>query len=351
MKYRKFGNTDLEVSEIGLGCSRLGGNLTGGSKREAFNVLQQALEQGINFYDTADSYGQGQSETLLGKVFKTQRDKVIFASKAGYCLSPLGSLAARFKPILKPILQTLRSASLRRSSSTQAHSRAAPQNHSGSQQKDFLSAARGNVLQQNFSPDYLQQALESSLNRLQTDYLDLFQLHSPPQEVLQSDEVWQTLEKLQSQGKIRYYGVSCDTVADALLCLQHPGVAAIQLELNLLNQDAIASILPLAQQQKIAIIARQPFASGKLFQLMRQQPQEKISEQWTQANIYRHLSQVSSRSPIQAALQFVLQQEGVSVVIAGASTRQHLAENLSALSAPPLSSTELQNLKAIASYF
>lgn len=304
MEYKKFGNTNLTVSTIGLGCSRLGGNLQGGSRQEAQTLLQEALEQGINFYDTADSYGQGQSEKLLGKAFKRQRDRVIFASKAGYHLSSLATFAAKFKPILKPLVRSLRP------------------------QTAALGQAKSSVLRQNFARDYLQQAVEGSLRRLNTDYLDLFQLHSPPKEILQTEEVWQTLENLQAQGKVRYYGVSCDTVEDALICLQQPKLSSIQLEINLLEQEAITRVLPLAMQKQVAVIGRQPFASGRLLTV--------------ENSLGASLQQ--GRNFLQTALQFVLQQDGISVVLAGVSSCQHLKTNLDALKATPLSLEELKNI-------
>jgi aryl-alcohol dehydrogenase-like predicted oxidoreductase len=322
MQYRKFGDTDLRISELGLGCSRLGGNLQGGSEKDSAATLRQALEQGINFYDTADSYGQGKSERLLGQTFKQKRDQVIFATKAGYTLSSLGGLAASIKPLLKPLVQLLRA------------------------KKQSLSQARGSFLRQNFASDYLIQAVEGSLRRLQTDYLDLFQLHSPPTPLLESGEVWQTLDLLKQQGKIRYYGVSCDTVADALLCLRHPGLSSVQVEMNLLEPAAIAQVLPLALQANKAVIARQPFASGRLLKMGAATPASEEVEAST-AQKYQAFAQQHSRTLIQTALQFVLQQPGVSVVIAGASNPRHLQENLQALQSPALTAAELTAIAAL----
>lgn len=306
MKYQKFGNTDLEVSVIGLGCSRLGGNFEGGNKSESIKMLNLALDSGVNFFDTADSYGQGQSETLLGKTFKPHRERVIFASKAGYYLSPLGNVAAKFKPILKPLVRSLKS----------LKSNNATNSESTNTNSNSISDPRAAFLRQSFDADYLTNAIEGSLKRLQTDYLDLFQLHSPSGEILKTAKVWSTLEKLKQQGKIRYYGVSCDTVKDALICLQQPGLSSIQLEINWLQQAAITQVLPIAQEKGIAIIARQPFASGNLFA-----NPDLIPDSFKQ----------EKQNPYQAALQFVLQKKGVSTVIPGASSCQHLQTNLATL--------------------
>jgi aryl-alcohol dehydrogenase-like predicted oxidoreductase len=321
MRHRKFGNTDLVVSELGLGCSRLGGNLERGSEKESVETLLKAFDSGINFYDTADSYGQGKSETLLGKTFKQKRDRVILASKAGYCLSSLGSVAARIKPLIKPLIQIVRP------------------------QKKALLQTRGALLKQNFSSDYIRQSVEGSLKRLQTDYLDIFQLHSPTSEVLASGEIFETLDALKTQGKFRYYGVSCDTVEDALLCLNYPGVSSIQIEINVLEQDAIAKLLPLAKAANKAVIARQPFASGRLFQSQGSQDGDQTDQIKNQK--LQVFTEQSDRSITQTALQFLLQLDGISVVIPGASRPKHLQENLEVFSAKPFTEEELQYLLSV----
>jgi aryl-alcohol dehydrogenase-like predicted oxidoreductase len=151
MKQNIFGTTELTVSTLGLGCSCLGGNLHKGNYRDGVATLQAALDAGVNFYDTASSYGQGQSELLLGKAFKQHRDQVILATKAGYCLSSARSLLAKAKPILKPLVSRFKSTS-------------------GSS----IAKARSSLQRQDFTVDYLTQSIEGSLKRLQTDYLDLF---------------------------------------------------------------------------------------------------------------------------------------------------------------------------------
>ncbi|MEO0537415.1 MAG: aldo/keto reductase [Cyanobacteria bacterium P01_A01_bin.123] len=316
MEKRSFGKTDLTVAALGLGCSRLGGNLQGGNRKQAIATLQQALDAGINFYDTADSYGQGQSERLLGKAFKNKRDQVTFATKAGYGLSSMGALAAKVKPILKPLVRMLK-----------------PQGGS-------LAQAKGSLSRQDFSKDYLTQSVEGSLRRLQTDYLDIFMLHSPPTEIIKVGNAFETLAMLKQQGKLRYYGVSCETLEDALLCLEVSDISALQVEINLLDQRAVTELLPTAQQAGIAIVARQPFASGKLFQGS-EDPDE-------QAGIerYRELAGQCDCSISHLALQFVHQLDGVSVVIAGANSVKHLTDNLNALAAAPLTTEQMGTLLA-----
>lgn len=314
MKKNLFGQTDLNVTALGLGCSRLGGNLQGGNHKQTMATLQKALDAGINFYDTADSYGQGQSEKLLGKAFKTRREQVIFATKAGFCLSPMGALATKVKPVLKPLVRLLKP------------------------QRGSLAQAKGSLLRQNFSQDYLTQAVEGSLRRLQTDYLDLFMLHSPPTDIIKAGAAFETLSQLKQHGKLRYYGVSCETAEDALLCLDAPGVSALQVEINLLDQRMITALLPTAQESGIAIVARQPFASGKLFQ-----GSDDPAEQ-AKIEHYRGLASQCDRTLSHLALQFVHQLDGVSVVLAGANNVKHLNDNLTALAAAPLTSAQMDSL-------
>lgn len=101
MNYRDFGNTDLRVSELGIGGSHFGSMINQQDNQEITKTLLQALDSGINFYDTADIYGQGESEQLIGKAFKFKRDKIIIASKSGFCLPTAVGMAAKIKPLIK----------------------------------------------------------------------------------------------------------------------------------------------------------------------------------------------------------------------------------------------------------
>src|SRR3984957_11605575 len=185
--HRRFGRTELNVSEFGLGCARIGGIF----KREPgdfLNILSAALDAGINFFDTSDIYSQGESERLLGRAFRHRREQVVIASKAGYVLPAQRRIVARPQPLVRPLIGLL-----------------------GLRRHHLSSAVRG-APAQNFSPAHLVRAVEGSLRRLGTDHLDLFQLHSPPTAVIELSDWVETLDGLKRKGKIRYYGISCDSV-------------------------------------------------------------------------------------------------------------------------------------------
>jgi aryl-alcohol dehydrogenase-like predicted oxidoreductase len=329
MKYRSFGGTDLKVSALGLGTGRLGATLKQGTDRDTIGMLLEALDSGITFYDTADSYGQGKSEELIGLAFKGRRDQLVIASKTGYRLSSAAGLAARLKPVLRPLLRSLKP--LRR----------------------VAASARSSQMSQDFSPAHVNQAIEGSLRRLQTDHVDLYQLHSPPTAALRDGEVFAALEALRAAGKIRYYGVSCLTVEDAVLALKHPGVSAVQVTINLLEPQAIDTLLPLARERGVAVLARQPLAGGLLAQseseILAQAAvvdRDQLRQELRAAAAFGFLAS-GSRSLVQAAIQFVLGQDGVSVVLPGISSVGHLREAVGALEAPPLTGQELARIKAV----
>jgi aryl-alcohol dehydrogenase-like predicted oxidoreductase len=329
MDERSFGSTDLKVSALGLGTGRLGAALKQGTDRDTIGMLQEALDSGITFYDTADSYGQGKSEELIGRAFKGRRDQLVLATKTGYRLSSAAGMAARLKPVLRPLLRSLKP--LRR----------------------VAASARSSQMSQDFSPSHVNEAIESSLRRLQTDYVDLYQLHSPPTAALRDGEAFTVLEALRSAGKIRYYGVSCLTVEDAALALAHPGVSAVQVTINLLEPQAIDTLLPMARERGTAVIARQPLAGGLLAQseseILAQAAavdRDQLRQELRAAAAFGFLAS-GSRSLAQAAIQFVLGQDGVSVVLPGISSVSHLREAVGALTAPPLSTQELARIKAV----
>jgi aryl-alcohol dehydrogenase-like predicted oxidoreductase len=275
MNYRPLGATGLKVSELGFGCSKLGGTVERQDDREVLATLQEALASGVTYFDTADSYGQGRAEELLGKVLAGRRASVVIASKAGYQLSAAGGVLAKLKPLVRPLVRRLKSAA-----------RAA-------------SRVRAAQIQQNFSPEYVRAAVEGSLHRLRTDYLDVFQLHSPPAEAVSTEGLHAMLERLQREGKIRHFGVACAQIADAGPWLRYPGVTSLQIRLNMGEFEDAMPVMAEAARHGIGIVAREVLrAAGH---------------------------------PAAEALPFVLQFPEVSTAIVGMRSRKHLRDNLQAV--------------------
>ena len=319
MNYRSFGDTGLKVSEIGLGCSHIGQGLIKRDKKESIRVLNRAYELGVNFYDTADSYTNGRSEKLIGSAFKDRRSQIIIASKVGMLHSSLYRFGKTFFPVLMPVRRviepwksTIRKISKRR---------------------------------QEFSPLHIKKSIERSLRNLETDYLDLYQLHNPPSWIIERGEVFETLDLLKSQGKIRFYGISAKTIGDAILSLKYSNISSLQVVFNLLHQEASKELFPLASHRKIAIIVRVPLARGMLTKNLTDKSGELLNRtdlQTVRAKTVGLSFLVNEkRSLCQAALQFVLSHPQVAVVIPGTSKVKHLEDNVRAPEAPPLTEEEL----------
>ncbi len=326
MDYRTFGHTDLKVSEMGLGCQSIGGGLYFKDDPEALKTLLMAFDRGVNFFDTADYYSQGNSERLIGRAFKGNRDRVIIATKAGTVYSAVGGTALRLRPLLRPVRWLLQP------------------------MKIPFHLMRASQKRKDFSDRHLTEAVHQSLKRLQTDYIDLFQLHKPDSNLIDKGDFLGTIEKLKAQGKVRYYGISCATVDDALLCLRHAEISSVQVTINLLEQEAITKCLPIAKEKNIAVIIRNPRAQGHLTDSLSDitgetyaRNQTEFREKQDQARRFLFLVG-EGRTLAQAALRFVLRLEGVSAVIPRALDREQLEENLGALDAPPLTDEDLMRI-------
>jgi len=326
MKFNEFGKTGMSVSEIGFGGSRIGGVFADKhSRKEALNVLQKALDSGITFYDTADMYAQGESESLIGTAFRGRRDRVIIATKGGYCLPARRNIMKRIKPLVRPIVQAL---GLKRVK---------------------LPVGMSGTLSQDFSPAYLTKALESSLTRLQTDYIDLYQLHSPGASFMQSNafgEALQTLESLKGQGKLRFYGVATEVPEDAPFCLSAPGISSIQLGFGLLDLDALdQGTLAAAGARGLAVIARGCFGGGLMKDSLDGAQLRAATPKWQRIMALRSLSEGMGRSLLDIALQFCRGTPAVSVTLLGMRVENHLSENLRYFQACPLNAEEYSALR------
>ena len=308
MEYRRLGRTDLEASRIGFGCSRIA-QASGASERRAIVcTLETALDRGINFFDTADSYDHGASEALLGDVFRRQRDRVILCSKAGYRSWLLLALDrwARLSPsVVRHVMPLHR---------TNRASRA------------------GRERRRNFEPGRLAIAIQGSLRRLRTDRVDVFYLHSPPPDVLADGRVFETLQGLKQKGWIRHYGISCaerSTTQDVLAALRCPGISIVQVMVNPLESVDLEKIAPRAAELGVAIVGRQPFHRGAVLEPRR----------LTKLQI-----DCPRRTPAQMVLRSVTQLPNVDVALVGMRSMEHLEENLGSMVGPALSAGEMTRL-------
>src|SRR5256885_4897118 len=214
MKTRILGRTGLKVSEIGFGAWAVGGNAHGNSygptdDAESIAAVRRAAELGVNFIDTADVYGWGHSEEILGEALEGHREDVHIATKVG---------------------------------------------------GDFY---HGGV-RMNFDPGYIAFALERSLKRLRTTHVDVYQLHNPPTELMGDPETYEVLEALKAEHKIDHHGVSVHEPAEATLCLEAGSPEVLQIPFSLFRQECIEDVFDAARNSNDGIIAREPLGNGFL---------------------------------------------------------------------------------------
>ena len=326
MRYREFGKTGWRVSEIGFGGARIGGLLAqDGGRATSLRTLEAAFDAGINFYDTADIYSQGESEILIGKAFRKKRDKVFIATKGGYCLPGRKKLIQLIKPLAKPIVRAI---GLRRS---------------------VIPAALSGTISQDFSPGHLRKAVEASLRRLQSDHIDLYQIHSPPREELLGTRLQDALgllARLKAEGKIREYGIALNSADDAEHCLGMEGIASLQMPFGLMDLEALDGVFDKVSERQYGIITRGCFGGGALKQSLTEADLRATEPKWERVLQIRRLAEQMRRSPLEVALQFSLCIERISVTILGMRTPQHLAANLQYYAAKPLSNEEKRDLLA-----
>lgn len=302
MNQRIFGATGWRIGEIGLGCWQLGGSDWGDLPEErALAILQTAVESGINFFDTADVYGDGRSETLIGRFLRETRAPVRVATKLG----------------------------------------------------------RRGLYPDKYTEIALRQATEASLRRLGVDTLDLTQLHCVPTEVLRRGEVFEWLRRQQRDGLICHFGASVESIEQARLCCEQPGLVSLQIIFNIFRQEAVNELLPLAKNRSIAIIARLPLASGLLSGKLTANRQFPANDHrhYNRDGRYFNVGETFAGLPFaigvalteelrpllpaaltmsQMALRWILDHPEISVVIPGASTPAQVTENAAAAELPAL---------------
>ncbi len=305
MKLLQLGNTNLTASKLGMGCASIASVSTAHPKSEIKKTLLQAYNQGINYFDTANIYGQGDSERLLGKLFQQHRHNLIICTKGGLTLGYSQALIRLVKPFVNPIIRRLKKA------------------------REKTIATRQKAEKFCFDNSYLKKSIEASLRRLRTDYIDLYLLHGTSTRVLEDEKVFAMLADMKKSGEIRYFGVSTANTQDALYCLQNLNLDCIQVPINLLRQDMIRQVLPLASKNGIGVIAREPFANGAVLS----------------APALIEIAKKRQEPPRQVALQYSLQLENSGVVLAGMTCCKNLDSNLKASCAAPLSNSEIKSLE------
>lgn len=310
MKYRPLGQTGIRVSEIGLGCWQFGGDFGPVHSEEADATMEGAIQVGINFFDTANVYGSGQSESWIGNYLSKSRETVFVATKYG----------------------------------------------------------RGpGVYPDGYSLAGMRQQTIDAIERLRVEQLDLLQLHCVPTSILRRGEIFDWLRTLQQEGLIAHFGASIESVEEGLICLEQPGITALQVIFNLFRQKPTEELFPEALKKNVGIIVRLPLASGLLTGKFTAQTQ--FSE--TDHRFYNRDGQcfnvgetfaglpfdkgVALVEPLKSllpegysmvdfALRWILDHEGVTTVIAGAKRAEQVIANTRSSRLPRLSAELHQQL-------
>jgi len=319
MEHRILGRTQRPVSVVGLGCWQLGADWGDVAEDDALAILNTALDAGVTFLDTADVYGDGRSERLVGKVLAERgREGIFVATKMGRRADP----------------------------------------HVASE----------------YNADNFRRWNDRSRENLGVDTLDLVQLHCPPTEVLSWDQTYDVLDEMVEEGRFASYGVSVETVEEALTAIARPNVASIQIILNIFRRKPLEQVLPAAQEAGVGIIARVPLASGLLSgkyddatefapndhrNFNRDGAAFDVGETFSgvpysvgvlaaqRVSVVADRSAMADISTAQFALRWIIDQPGVTTVIPGASKPSQALSNAAAADLPPLSEDAQRALAAI----
>src|SRR5947208_1847035 len=315
MEYRALGRTAWKISAICFGAWGIGGDAWGTTDdKTSLAALHKAIDLGVNFIDTADVYGDGHSERLIAEVRKARSEQLIIATKAGRRLNP----------------------------------------HTAS----------------GYNRQNLTSFVERSLQNLQTETLDLLQLHSPPSEVYHMPEVFAILDDLVQQGKIRFYGVSVERVDEALKAITYPNLQSVQIIFNMFRLKPAEQFFAAAREHRVGILARVPLASGLLTGKFRPQTQfapsdhrnyNRHGEAFDQGETFSGLDYETGLQAVEAlrplipqgatmaqfALRWILMFPEVTTAIPGAKNPQQAEDNVHAAALPPLSDETMRRVREV----
>ncbi len=304
MKNRILGHSEFKVSEVSLGCWQLGADWGEAiSKASGLNILNEAVNNGVTFFDTADVYGDGKSETLIGEFLKT-------------CDTPL-RVATKF-------------------------------------------GRTANAYPDKYSKTVLRSCVEKSIERLGVEALDLLQLHCIPTHYLKDGEVFDWLRDLQQEGLIKHFGASVETVEEGLICMEQEGLLSLQVIFNVFRQKLIDELFPKAQEKGVGIIVRLPLASGLLAGKFNKRTvfPENDHRHYNRNGAYFNVGETFAGLPfesgvdfvetikkdilpedlsmVQLALRWILDHEAVSCIIPGASSTNQVIGNAEVSGIPAL---------------
>ncbi len=313
MKYRKLGGTDVEVSEVGFGVWTVSTGWWGEvDDANSVRLLRQAFGRGVNYFDTADTYGSGKGETLLADAFGGMRDEVVISTKIGY---------------------------------------------------DFYNhtARRGQQERpQDWSEDFIRFALEQSLTRLGTDYIDFLQLHNTKMDAIEDDALFALMEAFKAEGKIRAYGIALGPkigwLEEGVKAMRERDIAGAQMIYNILEQDPGRGLIEAARETDTSLIVRVPHSSGMLEgnydqnttfaqnDHRRHRPKEWLTEGLKKVEQLEFLTESGERTLGQAALKFVLASPEVVSTLPNIYGEEQIEEFAVTSETPDLTEEELSRV-------
>ncbi len=311
MKYRTLGKTGYNVAEVSFGTWAIGGSWGDVNDADSMRALEAALEQGVNFFDTADVYGDGRSERLLARLSKEKKQRIIIATKAGRRLDPHNAEGYNIRNITAFV--------------------------------------------------------ERSLKNLETDCIDLLQLHCPPSAVYENEAFFSDLNSLVKDGKVKYLGVSVEKVSEALRAIQYKNVCTVQIIFNMFRLKPADVFFAEAKKRNIGILARVPLASGLLTgrmtadttfaaddhrQYNRHGEAFDKGETFSGVDYAKGLEAVEELKRIlpagmtmpQFALKWILMFDAVSCAIPGGKTETQIVQNMQASGLPELTLETMQKV-------
>jgi len=312
MNYRELGNTGIKISEVSFGTWAIGGAWGKTNDTEALRSLEYAMDQGVNFFDTADVYGDGHSEELLAKATKGKEDQIKIATK--FC-----------------------------------------------RQGDIFDPA-------NYSYEKVSAYAEDSLRRLNREAIDLYQIHCPATEILRDGRVFEVLDRLQKEGKILHYGVSVETVEEGIICLENPNVKSLQIIFNMFRQKPLETLIPEAYKKGVGLLVRLPLASGLLTgkftndHVFEADDHRRFNENGEAFNVGETFAGLGFQKGVEladelkwiaegrnsmasAALRWILDQQEITCIIPGFKNVKQVEDNLLALDTKPFTSEEQEKLQ------